>query len=196
MIDDEADSVSMANILQDLKYLRVELSEKETRPMAMPRVMWDKDLHFLTTQSHHILDSANTNPQIQNFPGWRLCRYLSFVDDEGYISGLTVYCDHHRITGMISHGNSIRMMGHRQGCPIHFPLRHQERIVSAWLRTPGDTICIMLEPTLLVSLFSSLLLLHSILTHNRSQLIITVRVYLGHTCHATSPVSVGMGGQI
>jgi hypothetical protein len=49
-----------------------------------------------------------------------------------------MYCDLHSVTGMVAYGNSSRLLGYRQGCPIHFPLHQDEHIVSVWLRLPDD----------------------------------------------------------
>jgi hypothetical protein len=108
--------------------------------------MWDKDLCFTSTQSHHILETISTHHQIRNFPEWRLCKYLPFLDDGGYISGLTMYCHGHSITGMAAYGRSWRLVGSCQGCPIHFCLQQNERIVSVWLRMPVNHFNIESDP--------------------------------------------------
>jgi hypothetical protein len=120
------DIVKGFRVLQDdLKYLRVDLIEKDMRSTTTPRdlVLWDKEVRFASTQSNQILEYIgeylneylNGGPPVRNYPGWRLCNYLPFVDGTGYITGLTMYCDGHAITGMIAHGESSTLVGHRQG---------------------------------------------------------------------------------
>jgi hypothetical protein len=107
-----------------------------------------------STISYQILELARRRPQIRNFPGWRLCRYLPLINDRSYIAGLTMYCDGHSVTGTIAHGESSRLIGHRQGCPIHLYLQNGERIASVWIRTLHDSISTNWEeePTILVCL--------------------------------------------
>ena len=118
---------------------------------TVPRVMWDKELHFAGGQSHYILETVSERRQVQNYPGWRLCKYLPFLDDGGYISGLTMYCNGHGITGMIAHGQSKTLIGQCEGCPIHIYLQPNERIVSVWLRMPAGHVSLENEPNILVS---------------------------------------------
>ncbi len=111
--------------------------------------MWDKDINLSST--HRILDTADYCPRIREFPGWRLCRYLSLLDAGQSISGLIVYCYLHGITGISAQGDLTELIGSRRGCAIHLPLYHNERILSVWVRTPGDAFDVMVEPTMLVS---------------------------------------------
>lgn len=142
----------------------------------MSRVLWDKDLHFTSTQSHHILEMVSGH-QVRNFNGWRLCRYLPFFDNEGYISGLTMYSSGHRITGMTAHGRSSRSIGDCQGCPTHLHLQSNERIVSVWLRIPVEHSNYECNPNILVT---PLLIYTQIATNStRLQPVATVHVSLG-----------------
>jgi hypothetical protein len=117
--------------------------------------MWDKDLKFPNTQSYHIIDTLDKRPYARDFPEWRLCRYLPFIDKRGYISGLTMYCYRHSIIGIIAHGQSSNLIGRRLGCPIHLHLYPNERIVSLWLRTADEGQKFTPEPTILVSPISA-----------------------------------------
>jgi hypothetical protein len=137
---------------QDLKYLRIDLIENKKSATPKDLVMWDRDLYLPSTTSYQILELTHRRPQIRNFPGWRLCKYLPLTNDRSYIMGLTMYCDGHSVTGIVAHGESSRLIGYRQGCPIHLYLQKNERIISVWVRTPHDPILSNLgvEPTILV----------------------------------------------
>jgi hypothetical protein len=123
-------------------------------------VLWDREVHFTSTQSTQILEYIGEylneylekGPPVRHYPGWRLCNYLPFVDGTSYITGLIIYCDGHAITGMITYGESSVLVGCREGCPIHLPLQQNERITSVWVRTPQDLVPIRfeVEPTVLV----------------------------------------------
>ena len=122
----------------------------------MSRVLWDKkDMCPPGTVSYRILDTTSVYMQIHNFSGWRLCRYLPFTSGLRYISGLTMYCRGHGITGIIAHGQSSYLIGHRQGCAVHLHLQPHERITSVWLRVPAPNYGIEEDPTLLVSSVSA-----------------------------------------
>jgi len=116
--------------------------------------MWNKDLKSTIFRPHYILETVPAGSQVSNFPGWRLCEYLSFVDDTGVsISGLTMYCNGHGVTGMVAYGQNETQIGQRQGCPIHFILQPNERVISVWLRIPADHVPVENEPCILVSIF-------------------------------------------
>lgn len=114
--------------------------------------MWDKVLNFTSGQHHYILDMATNRSQVRNFPGWRLCEYLPFIDNSSSISGLTMYCNGHGVTGMVAHSQVQRQIGQCQGCPVHFYLQPNERIVSIWLRMPAYHVPVENEPSILVSI--------------------------------------------
>ncbi|KAH8817091.1 hypothetical protein F5884DRAFT_243327 [Xylogone sp. PMI_703] len=138
-------------ILQDdLKYLRVDFIDEEVIPARSSQVLWDQDFPFAATESHHMLETVNIH-QIRNYPDWKLCRYLPFLDGGEYISGLTMYSTRHSITGIMTHGKSDRLIGSRQGCPIHFHLNLNEHIQSVWLRMPIDHCNTERDPTILIT---------------------------------------------
>lgn len=105
---------------------------------------------FSSTLHHCILDTTAKVSQIRNFPGWRLCKYLPFVDETGFISGLTMYLNGHGVTGVVTHGQAQRQIGQCQGCSIHLFLQQNERIVSVWLRMPAKHVSFENEPSVLV----------------------------------------------
>ena len=126
----------------------------EARHTPASRVMWDKHFEFIISRSHYILDTVAPISQIMNYPGWRLCKYLPLVDDNGVgISGLTMYCNGHGVTGIVAHGQNETQIGRRQGCPIHFILQPDERVISIWLRVPANYVPVENEPCILVIIF-------------------------------------------
>jgi hypothetical protein len=146
------------SLLQDLECLRIGLVQAPDtayKPLG-DFAMWDRDVSFSNTQTSYILDAAEGLPIIENYTGWRLARYNPLVRGEDYVTGITVYCNHLCVNGIVTHGKSNILTGSRIGCPIHLPLRHGEHVVSIWVYRPADlTIPSMKSPTLLVSLHSS-----------------------------------------
>jgi hypothetical protein len=114
--------------------------------------MWKPDITFSDSQDNYLLRNTEKEPRIPNYPGWRLATYNPFVYNEQYVSGITVYCNQHGFTGIITHGKSHNLTGTRNGCPVHLPLRAGEQILSIWVHRPisieqkNDR-----EPSLLVS---------------------------------------------
>lgn len=119
------------------------------------RLLLDKDLAFRTGDHHRILDTE-TSPVIRNYPRnypmWRMCRYLPFFDENGYISSLTMYCDGHTITGMEAYGLSLRSIGGYgySRVPVHLFLRPGERIAFIWLRMYNRLSNSWLKPNIMV----------------------------------------------
>jgi hypothetical protein len=62
-----------------------------------------------------------------------------------------MYCRGHGITGIITHGQTNHLIGHRQGCAVHLHFQPHERITSVWVRAPAPNYGIEEDPTLLVS---------------------------------------------
>ncbi|KAH8804539.1 hypothetical protein F5884DRAFT_417250 [Xylogone sp. PMI_703] len=94
--------------------------------------MWDKDMSFVSDRSHRLFELSESRHD-PLFPEWQLCRYLPFGDYD-YISGLTMYCQGHGITGIVAHGGLRQQIGLSSECPIHLSLQPKERIISVWIR--------------------------------------------------------------
>ena len=66
------------------------------------------------------------------YNGWNLYPYITFGSGDGYITGITAYVKD-RVIGYATHGRRYQLVGSNDGKPMHFPLRHDERIVSVWV---------------------------------------------------------------
>lgn len=124
-------------------------------PMREQRgLLLDKDLSFRFGDCHRTLDITDSI-SIRSFPKWRMCRYLPFFDETGYISSLTMYCNGHSITGMAASGSglSLRSIGEcsDKRHPVHIYLRPDERIESIWLRMPNPKSNTWHRPNIMVS---------------------------------------------
>jgi hypothetical protein len=123
-------------------------------PMREQRgLLLDKDISFRFGDHHRILDTRDSS-RIKSFPKWRMCRYLPFFDETGYISSLTMYCSGHSITGMAAgSGLSLRSIGEcsDKRHPVHIYLQPGERIESIWLRMPNPHSDTWHRPNIMVS---------------------------------------------
>lgn len=142
-----------------MEYRSSRLCFRQSPICSYGRLIWsklDKELDFPSTVTFRLLEFDPVEPpsQIRHFAGWRLCRYLPLLDDDDYITGCTMYCDNHSITGMVTNGKSSKMIGYRLGCPIHLCFHSGEHITSVWARLPHDPFSLEFEtqPTLLVCL--------------------------------------------
>jgi hypothetical protein len=122
-------------------------------PMRKQRgLLLDKDLSFGFGDHHRILDTRDS-PRIKSYTKWRMCRYLPFFDETGYISSLTMYCSGHSLTGMAASGVSLRSIGRCSASrhPVHIYLQPGERIESIWLRMPNPHSDTWHRPNIMVS---------------------------------------------
>jgi hypothetical protein len=149
----------------------------DTITTDVPRILWDKDYRFKNNDFHHNVE-IKVPPQIKNFPEWRMCRYLPFFDEKGYMSGLTMHCSGNGITGMTATGLSARSIGLCSGVSIHLHFQQNERIVSLWIRMPGDGLDIDSEPNIMVRPYKAYILINA--NTIRLRLPTTKRNYLGH----------------
>lgn len=104
--------------------------------------------HFSSSPSENLVKRLFPPPhprtqewvrQLDYYPGWRQCQYLTLNTASGYTSGLTVYFDYslEYLTGIMSHGHANLALGSPWGVPIHFALRRGEYLISAWLHVRG-----------------------------------------------------------
>ncbi|KFX94863.1 hypothetical protein V490_04119 [Pseudogymnoascus sp. VKM F-3557] len=123
-------------LCDDLKCIRIDFLD-DSPIKEQPRLLLDKDLSFRTGDRHRMLQTRTT-PPIRNFPKWRMCRYLPFFDEKGYMSSLTMFCTAHSITGMAASGLSLRSVGEQSlnRVAMHMFFQRGERIVNIWLRMP------------------------------------------------------------
>ena len=113
--------------------------------------MWDEECAFSPGLQYTaaVADRVNSPPLF--YESWCLYEYLPFGDNRDYITGLTAYTATlgMGISGLATKGSRSKSIGLKEGVPLHFPLRHDERIVAVWSCTSANPAVI--DPYLLVS---------------------------------------------
>ncbi|KAL1864373.1 hypothetical protein VTK73DRAFT_5936 [Phialemonium thermophilum] len=126
--------------LQDVRVIRLWFGTSEyafDKSQTPKRILWDHE-RMWKDGSQTILMASLSPPRIPFYPDCRPCYYVPLTFGSAYTSALTVYVDKfsesdQTIKGIVSHGPTSRILGRREGTPLHFVLAQGEYLTSAWL---------------------------------------------------------------
>ncbi|TAQ87055.1 NAD(P)(+) transhydrogenase (Re/Si-specific) [Chlorociboria aeruginascens] len=118
-------------------------------------VIYGNDISRLLDLEYIRLDFADMTESAAvpiSYVGWRLCRYVSFSDNEFQVSSLTMYSQGRSVTSIVTQGRAKKLMGICKGHPIQSRSYPNERIVEIWLRMSTYQYNQECDPNILVCL--------------------------------------------
>lgn len=104
-------------------------------PGSMATGLWSHEVALRRDLVHSVAAPDYDRGHPVFYRSWNLHGYLQLGGDDWYASGITVYLQKNRISGILSHSEHPSMIGVSDGHAVYFGLRHDERITGLWVMT-------------------------------------------------------------